>query len=121
MSLTKRMRILCLEDNPLIAFHLEQMIEDLGHVPTLTLSSFCELEKISQLSIDCALIDIDLADGRTGPIAARWLQAQGIPGIFVTGQQDIAAAHSESVIGWVNKPVSTDRLASALSQVSELS
>ena len=120
MSSAKPLRILCLEDNPLIAFHIEQMIEDFGHLPALTLSSFAELEAIPQLAIDCALIDIDLADGRTGPTAARWLHNKGIPCIFVTGQKDIADANAEFVEGCVIKPVSPERLASALLQLTLL-
>jgi CheY-like chemotaxis protein len=120
MSSAKPLRILCLEDNPLIAFHIEQMIEDLGHLPALTLSSFAQLEAIPQLAIDCALIDIDLADGRTGPAAARWLHDRGIPGFFVTGQKDVADANAAFVKGCVIKPVSTERLASALSKLALL-
>lgn len=120
MSYAKPLRILCLEDNPLIAFHIEQMIEDLGHMPALTLTSFAELEAIPQLEVDCALIDIDLADGRTGPTAAQWLHKQGIPCVFVTGQKDIADANAAFVKGCVIKPVSPERLASALSKLALL-
>lgn len=117
MSTANPLRILCLEDNPLIVFHLEQIIEDLGHLPVLTLSSFAELEAFSELVIDCALIDIDLADGRTGPIAARWLHDRGIPAFFVTGQQDIADANAAFVLGCVIKPVTSEGLASALNRI----
>jgi CheY-like chemotaxis protein len=116
MSSAKPLQILCLEDNPLIAFHIEQMVEDLGHVPALTLGSFAELEAISELAIDCAFVDIDLTDGRTGPIAARWLHDRGIPVFFVTGQKEIADANASLALGCVVKPVSIDSLASALEQ-----
>lgn len=118
MSPVRPLRILCLEDNPLIAFHIEQMIEDLGHRPDLTLASFAELEVHCDLAIDCALIDIDLADGRTGPAAARWLHERGIPAIFVTGQGDIADANMAFAVGCVMKPISLESLASALTHVS---
>jgi hypothetical protein len=39
------LRIFCLEDNPLIVFHLEQLIEDLGHVFAGSLESFAALQK----------------------------------------------------------------------------
>jgi CheY-like chemotaxis protein len=114
----KPLRILCLEDNPLIAFHIEIMIDDLGHCAQLTLASFAELMVISELAIDCALVDIDLADGRTGPAAAQWLKERGIPAIFVTGQEDIAAANAALVVDSVIKPVSPQSLAAALAQIS---
>lgn len=103
------LRILCLEDNPLIVFHLEQLIEDLGYVFVVALESAAELyEQFSALEIDAALVDIDLADGRTGPQAAAWLAARGIPAIFVTGQEEVAAEHRDLVLGIVTKPIDQD-------------
>ena len=115
----KSLRILCLEDNPLIAFHIEQMIEDLGHVLAATFGSFAELLEAGASEADCALVDIDLADGRTGPDAAQWLRQRGVRCIFVTGQVDVASAHSELVMSCVPKPVSLDQLASALADIFE--
>jgi CheY-like chemotaxis protein len=117
MSFTRSLRILHLEDNPLIAFHIEQMIEDLGHIPAATFSSFAELEAAPELAVDCAFVDIDLSDGRTGPDAVRWLRERGVPSIFVTGQVEIAHANSELVVAFVAKPVSMNNLASALEKI----
>lgn len=109
------MRILYIEDNPLIAFHVEQMIEDLGHVFAGSLDSFAELQKqFASLEMDGALVDIDLADGATGPQAAAWLQERGIPAIFVTGQRQVAAEHSDVSLGTITKPVSSSELAAKL-------
>lgn len=111
------LRILCLEDNPLIAFHVEQMIEDLGHLTVATLDSFTDLQALPDVQADCALIDIDLADGCTGPDAAQWLRQRGIPGIFVTGQKEIAEANAELVTGYLIKPIAMDGLKSVLDEV----
>jgi CheY-like chemotaxis protein len=111
------LRILCLEDNPLIAFHVEQMIEDLGHLPVATVDSFAELQALPEVEADCALIDIDLADGCTGPDAAQWLRQRGIPGIFVTGQKEIAEANAELVIGHLVKPITIEGLKRVLDQI----
>lgn len=109
------MRILYIEDNPLIAFHVEQMIEDLGHVFAGSLDSFDELQKqFASLEMDGALVDIDLADGATGPQAAAWLQERGIPAIFVTGQRQVAAEHGDVSLGTITKPVSSTELAAKL-------
>lgn len=105
------MRILYLEDNPLIAFHVEQMIEDLGHVFVGVLDSFSDLQKqFSSLAIDGALVDIDLADGSTGPDAAAWLFERGIPTVFLTGQVHIAERYSDVSLGFTSKPVQMNEL-----------
>jgi len=109
------LRIFCLEDNPLIIFQIEAMIEDLGHIFAGSAMSFTDLVKRQDLgSIDGALVDIDLADGRTGPNAAIWLSQQGIPSIFVTGQEAISAEYSQAVLAIIGKPVAEIELAEKL-------
>ncbi len=109
------LRVFCLEDNPLIVFHLEQMIEDLGHVFAGSLASFADLQaKGPELVMDCALVDIDLADGPSGPEAMSWLVGRGIPSAYVTGQEEIAASHSNLATGVVVKPISEESLAAVL-------
>jgi CheY-like chemotaxis protein len=109
------LRIFYLEDNPLIIFHVEQMIEDLGHIFAGSLGSFCELKAtIDEVEIDCALIDIGLSDGPTGPAAAEWLLQRGIPSIFVTGQEQTAAQFDLISLGTVGKPLTLPLLAEKL-------
>ena len=109
------LRIFCVEDNPLIIFQMEAMIEDLGHIFAGSAISFADLVKRQDLGrLDGVLVDIDLADGRTGPDAAIWLSRQGIPSIFVTGQEALAAAHSQVVLAIMGKPVSEIELAEKL-------
>lgn len=100
------MRILCLEDNPLVVFYIEQLLEDMGHVFVGGLESFSDLkQEFSGLEFDAALVDIDLADGRTGPSAAAWLLVRGVPTIFVTGQEQIADQHRDVSIATIKKPI----------------
>ena len=109
------LRIFCVEDNPLIVFHIEHLIEDAGHVFLGSAGSLGELKaELESLEIDGALVDIDLADGRTGPEAAAWLKKRGIPSIFVTGQEDVAAQYADDVVGTVVKPISADDLATKI-------
>jgi CheY-like chemotaxis protein len=109
------LRVFYLEDNPLIVFHVETMIEDLGHIFVGSASSFSELvETIGALQVDGVLVDIDLADGRTGPDAAAWLHERGIPALFVTGQELIAAEFPSTALALVKKPVLVPDLAEKL-------
>jgi len=112
------LRVLCLEDNPLIVFHLQQMIEDMGHQFVRAFESFSDMrDEVQVEQIDCALVDIDLTDGRTGPDAAAWLQDRGVPALFVTGQESLARELSERVMGIVPKPVSFDALRDGLDSI----
>jgi DNA-binding response OmpR family regulator len=100
------LRLYCVEDNPLIVFHLEHLIEDAGHAFVGSAESFSELKSNLEVAdIDGALVDIDLADGATGPQVAAWLKARGVPSLFVTGQEDIAARYSDVVRGVIAKPI----------------
>lgn len=109
------LRIFCVEDNPLIVFHIEHLIEDAGHVFLGSAGSLAELKAdLLSVEIDGALVDIDLADGRTGPEVAAWLKERGIPSIFVTGQEDVAAQYAHDVVGTVVKPISAEDLATKI-------
>jgi CheY-like chemotaxis protein len=111
---TAPLRILCLEDNPLIACHLQEMLEDLGHIFSYSYSSFRELQEAPPPAADGALVDIDLADGCTGPAAALWLHQRDIPTIFVTGQRELALQHADKSRAALIKPFSIDQLQHSL-------
>lgn len=117
---SRPLRVFCLEDNPLIVFHIEQILEDLGHAFGGAFDSFADLKaRWSEFASDCVLVDIDLADGRTGPDAAAWLAQRGVPALFVTGQDTIAAVHESVVVAVVSKPIIPAALASALTLVAQ--
>jgi DNA-binding LytR/AlgR family response regulator len=110
-----RLRVFCIEDNPLIVLHLEMLIEELGHIAAGSIDSFAGLRSgIERPDFDVALVDIDLADGRTGGDAAAWLKARGCPSIFITGQEQLAKTYEEIAVGAIVKPVTSDLLASSL-------
>jgi CheY-like chemotaxis protein len=112
------LHVFCLEDNPLIVFHLEQIIEDLGHIFAGAAESFADLKAgWPALQMDCALVDIDLADGRTGPEAAAWLSMRNVRVVFVTAQDKVAAEHAGMAVAIVSKPVTSRSIASALDAV----
>jgi DNA-binding LytR/AlgR family response regulator len=111
------LRVFCLEDNPLLLFHLEQMIEDVGHTFAGSTDSFARLKSEAPIPMDVALVDIDLADGRTGPAAAAWLRDQGVAIGFVTGQVAIAAQYTEISSCVLAKPFAAKDLAQVLDEL----
>jgi DNA-binding response OmpR family regulator len=66
------------------------------------------------VEFDIALVDIDLADGRTGGAVAEWLWARGCPSLFLTGQDQLAEDYAGVSLGIIPKPVSEARLREAL-------
>ncbi len=77
------MRILILEDDPLIALDLQLIIEDEGHEVIGPCASLAEAQSQAGPGIDLALLDIDLPDGKSFDLAAR-LIGRGIPVSFVS-------------------------------------
>ncbi|MBW4656606.1 MAG: hypothetical protein KME20_26715 [Kaiparowitsia implicata GSE-PSE-MK54-09C] len=115
MTANRPLRIFYLEDNPLIVFHVEAMIEDLGHIFAGSLASFSDLKaSIDGIEMDAALVDIDLADGATGPAAAAWLYERGIVSLFISGQEHIAAEHAAVSLGTISKPIALDEFAAKM-------
>ncbi|NJC09323.1 hypothetical protein GGQ62_002321 [Polymorphobacter fuscus] len=95
------------------------MIEDMGHRFVGSTESFADLQNhVDPSAIDCALVDIDLCDGATGPQAVAWLAANGIPSAFVTGQELTAEQHSSGVVCTIGKPVTAPSLATSLAALA---
>ena len=115
----RALRVYHLEDNPLLAMFVKELIEELGHRCVGCCESYAEFRsKADGMQYDCVLIDIDLADGRTGPEAARWLKEQGTPVVFVTGQEQVARQHAHLVHACLPKPISPRKLKTVLNEIA---
>jgi DNA-binding response OmpR family regulator len=114
------LRIFCVEDNPLLVLHLQAVIEDAGHVFAGSAARFQDLRSAFEVTdFDLALVDFDLADGRTGGMIAEWLQARSRLSLFITGQEELAARYETVSLGTIVKPVSEERLRAALRHAHE--
>lgn len=81
-----RSRVMIIEDEPIIALHLEQLMEDMGH--TVVATAMTRTDAVAQaLSTmpDVVLADIQLADGSSGIDAVNEILEQfDVPVIFIT-------------------------------------
>ena len=87
--MTKLDGLACLvvEDEPLIAMGLCDLIEDLGGTVVASASRLERgIEKASSLTIDIAFLDIDLGGVRSFPIADV-LQERAIPFVYTSGHE----------------------------------
>lgn len=87
MELTSR-RILVVEDSPLLAEFVQQLLEDFGCVvvgPTGSLATARELA--SEAEIDGAVLDLNIRGEKIYAVAAM-LAGRGVPFLFASGYAD---------------------------------
>ncbi|MEG3082716.1 response regulator [Sphingomonas sp. PB2P12] len=85
-------RLLLVEDEPLIAFDNEHFLTDAAYTVVATVDRVADALAIiansigedGNTDIDLVLVDVHLADG-SGLDVARAAQARGVPVMFVTG------------------------------------
>ena len=81
----RRLRILIVEDEMLVAMNIEDMLLDLGH-EVAGLASRLEpaLSLAREATFDVAMLDVNLAGEASFPVADA-LRERGIPFLFATG------------------------------------
>lgn len=81
-------RILIVEDDPMVALDLEEIVLGADAQARVALAaSIREAERaLASLEFDAALLDIDVLDGKTYEVAAR-LHEQGMPIAFVSASR----------------------------------
>lgn len=80
------MRILILEDDPLIAIDLQCILEGCGHEVAGTADTLADMGRLIDGGVDFAFLDVDLPDGKSYGIASR-LEARRIPYAFVSASR----------------------------------
>ncbi|QYA03603.1 MULTISPECIES: response regulator [Rhizobium] len=107
------MKVLVVEDEPIIAFDLENLVLDNGFEIAGLARTQVEALALAPKA-DIALVDIQLADGPTGPkIARELIDRYGIEVIFMTGNPEMVADFSDAVCV-VPKPQSLGKIEAAL-------
>jgi DNA-binding response OmpR family regulator len=115
------MRLLVVEDEPLIAASIEWELRDRGYDVLGPAASAAHAEDLAGLlRPDLALVDINLAQRGDGIRLARTLGGRGVPSIFVTGQVGEARENRDAALGVVAKPFPVESLDAAIRAVSVL-
>jgi two-component system, response regulator PdtaR len=111
-------RILIVEDEPLVAFDNENMLQDAGYQVVATVDSFADAALVIESEeIDLVLTDISLAGEGDGTDVARAAAAKGISVLFVTGHP---SAEAQSLaLGCLAKPYSEKVLLGALTALDD--
>ncbi len=81
----RRLRVLIVEDEMLVAMNIEDMLLDLGHeVAGLAGRLDAAMSLAGEAEFDLAMLDVNLAGETSFPVAAL-LAERGIPFLFATG------------------------------------
>ena len=106
-------RILAVEDDPLLANHLQQHLQDSGYGVTLSRDGSEGLRLAAEGDFDLVLMDI-LLPGISGLQVLQSLREQrGVPVILMSalgGEQDRIAGFSQGADDYLPKPFSMDEL-----------
>lgn len=105
-------RVLIVEDDPFIAMDIESAVaEQLGdEAELIVVGSVAEAKLAAAKRLSCALLDIDVADGKTFPIADVLRQA-GTPFAFVSGSAPHEVPAPLQSVRFLRKPFSTREIA----------
>lgn len=104
LSLTARMTVLIVEDEPLYASHLELLVEDLGHT---VIGTVADAENALRLAKerppDLILMDVNIAGTYDGIETAELIRlSHHCPVVFITAQQDEGTFRRASRLGPAN-------------------
>ncbi|MCJ2031790.1 response regulator [Methylobacterium sp. J-043] len=103
--------ILVVEDEYLIAMHLKRWLEEagatvIGPVPSVDRA----LDLIEDVTLDAAVLDVNLGDGDTVYPVAETLTGIAVPYLFATGQTERSHANNRWEQPSLAKPFSKDEL-----------
>ena len=128
-----KMRILVVEDEPLLAMLLEESLAELGHevvgcaasidqamliMDRVTLDrATIDGATIDENALDFALLDFTLADDATSAPVAMRLRDDGIPFVYLTGHRSLPLGGDIPVAPLLTKPFTLDQLDEALRTV----
>jgi len=110
-------RVLVLEDEPLIAMVLVDILEEAG---CTVIGPAHDAEQAAELlagnEIDVAVLDVNLGSGRTSAAIADSLKSAGTPFIFATGYGEMGLRSSDREYLRVDKPYCADTIIATVAQ-----
>jgi two-component sensor histidine kinase/CheY-like chemotaxis protein len=114
------LRILVLEDEPLIGMATSDLIEELGHSVVGPFFNLAATRDALAGEVDAAILDVNLGRDEAYPIAEA-LADRGIPFVFMTGYGPESLDKRFRQYPVLQKPVVRDTLAEAIGRFSQAS
>ena len=116
-----RLNVLIIEDEPLIALQIEEIVTSLGHNPVGTAATHTQAVSLfDQYRPDLVLADIQLADGSSGIDAVNEiLEKFTVPVIFITAfPERLLTGERPEPTYLITKPFSDEFVRATIGQVS---
>jgi DNA-binding response OmpR family regulator len=112
-------RVLVVEDEAATSLMIEDTLKAAGYIvvgPVATIRDALAL--IESEAIDCAILDIELADGKAGPVAAA-LVKRGVRFVLATGYDSAAIGSQYSGVPVVGKAFDLPELLNAVEDIAD--
>ncbi len=116
------MKLLVVEDDPLIGPAVKAVLENAGYTVVGPLRDAVKAARVGARECpDLALVDVNLAGGENGLVLARRLwEENGVPSLLMTGFDHHAAEARQFAMGLLRKPVMPDALVQAVGAAGEI-
>ena len=115
VALLRGRRVLVVEDEAMLSLMLGDLLASVGGVVVGPAGSTTQaLDLIEQEVVDCAILDIKLADGNSVPVAEA-LAARGIPFVVATGYEGIPPGYNGARV--LRKVYLSDEVVEAIADI----
>jgi CheY-like chemotaxis protein len=115
----RTLQMLVVEDEPLIALHIESLVHDLGHAvlgPVAYIDAALQILRAER--VDGAILDIHLYGNSTSYPIAEALEVRQIPFVFLTAVDKGGMAPLFPAAAVVRKPFSPEQLQAAVRRMA---
>jgi DNA-binding LytR/AlgR family response regulator len=109
-------RVLIVEDEVLIALDLESIVADAVDAEVLVSRSVARAKNLIERSIDLALLDVDVTNGKTFEVAML-LKLRHVPFVFLTASSQEHIAEELRDAPYIAKPVDAKKLVEYIRKV----
>src|SRR5262245_62157881 len=106
-------RILIVEDEPLIAMMLKEMVDECVTAHVVVEPSVADTKKALREPVDFAFLDVQVTNGKTFEIA-HMLEGKRVPFGFISGSPQNQLPSDLHTVPFVSKPFSSAQIERAL-------
>jgi CheY-like chemotaxis protein len=101
----KPLRILIVEDEPLLATNLKEMVSEFVAATVVVEPSVAATKEALRQAVDFAFLDVQVTNGKTFEVA-HMLERKSVPFVFVSGSPQDQLPSDLRTVPFVSKPVS---------------